>query len=66
MDRARFRGCLVVAGCLLSAAGCAGHRVTSTFEELEPRMKEGQTIYVTSAGGDVRRGRPVVGPEVFG
>jgi hypothetical protein len=40
--------------------------VTSTFEELEPRMKEGQTIYVTSAGGDVRRGRPVVGPEVFG
>ena len=41
---------------VVASGGCAGHRVATTFAELEPRMKRGQTIYLTTAGGSERKG----------
>ena len=49
--------CVVIAGFAALTGACAQHRVASSFVELEPRVKTGRTIYVTSVSGDVRKGR---------
>jgi hypothetical protein len=48
---------LIVAGSITLTAGCAQHRVATSFGELEPRLKRGQTIYVTTARGETHKGK---------
>ena len=42
--------------CLAASAGCAGHRVATTFAELESSMKPGRTVYVTGTNGILQEG----------
>jgi hypothetical protein len=48
---------LIVAVFITLTAGCAQHRVATSFGELEPRLKRGQTIYVTTVRGETRKGK---------
>ena len=48
---------LIVVGSITLTAGCAQHRVATSFGELEPRLKRGQTIYVTTVSGETHKGK---------
>ena len=48
---------LIVAGSISLTAGCAQHRVATSFGELEPRLKRGQTIYMTTVRGETHKAK---------
>jgi hypothetical protein len=48
---------LIVVGSITLTAGCAQHRVATSFGELEPRLTHGQTIYVTTVTGETHKGK---------
>lgn len=57
MNRSRCRRLsFMIASCVIATGGCAQHRIATSFAELQPRMKTGQTIYVTTVNGDVQKG----------
>jgi hypothetical protein len=47
---------LMIVICVIATGGCAQHRTATSFAELEPRVKTGQTMYVTTWSGDVHKG----------
>lgn len=51
-----FGSFFVIASGVIASSGCAQHRVANSFAELQPRLKVGQTLYLTVAGGEVRKG----------
>jgi len=55
MDRSRCRRLMIVI-CVIATGGCAQHRIATSFAELAPRVKTGQTMYVTTFSGDVHKG----------
>jgi hypothetical protein len=57
MNRSRRRRFLVMIAIGVTAAvGCGRHRVATSFAELSPRLKTGQTIYLTTVNGEVQKG----------
>jgi hypothetical protein len=47
----------ILALCVMACGGCARHRIATSFAELEKDVKPGQTVYLTSANGDVKKGK---------
>ena len=53
----RGRAWPILALCVMASGGCARHRIATSFAELENNVKPGQTVYLTSANGEVKKGK---------
>ena len=53
----RMDTCTVGLMITLSAMGCAGKRIPTTFTDMGERVREGSTVYVTTTDGKEVKGR---------